>query len=437
MRNRSRAGNRDRRYQSANATLSGGDLNIVIDTAYNGAQQTQIGTGGRYLLFAQLEDPTLSVTGSDRTSLILDTGLYKEREFITGLATFPKFNILHHNQDIGADVGTLPTETVSAWPEDGVLIDYDLELDSAAGAVLGSLTFALVAYKDADETYFILDSYPVNLAGGVVFNGIQQIALDTERGYILRTGDQFNSIFLKNSGSGAGVETYRGELGQKLKWQEWLQNNDVDPVFFDSNEPNNNLNFKTSNYSGLNGYTIRIIAIAETQGFDANGVLSLGRDIAVSGELETYDYNVPDDGTWTGQIFTLDPDTGADLGGAILANKDTLFRTVWSGGGTDLSSLYVIHRIQASNSAGDDIEELSSIRLPQIGGGDLVPKAGLSLLDVQAVSGDVHSECLIDSGSLDPNKTYNLSARIGTIELGVQFTVSYIACAMRLSEIYP
>ena len=45
-------------------------------------------------------------------------------------------------------------------------------------------------------------------------------------------------------------------LAFKVSWREWIENLDVDNVFYDDTKVNNNLNYKTSNYSNLEGYKI-------------------------------------------------------------------------------------------------------------------------------------------------------------------------------------
>jgi len=42
----------------------------------------------------------------------------------------------------------------------------------------------------------------------------------------------------------------------RIPWRYWIENLNIPNVFFDPDEPNNNLNQKTSNYSGVNGYSV-------------------------------------------------------------------------------------------------------------------------------------------------------------------------------------
>ena len=70
----------------------------------------------------------------------------------------------------------------------------------------------------------------------------------------------------------AGFQYYEGVLGQKISWQDWIQNDNVDTVFFDNTKPNDNLNLKASNYSNLNDYSIRLALIMSVDGINDLGV---------------------------------------------------------------------------------------------------------------------------------------------------------------------
>ena len=423
-------------FKECEVSVAGGVMTVTVQTEYSSAEQVKIGADSSYMLWVMVGDTSVPVNDSDRTPVLVEVGDYTRQVFIPNLASFQSFNLLTHERELNTDAGADPTKLINAWPEDGVLIDFELQLDTTKQAAIDSITFLLTAYK-ADGTYFELDSYEYDISNGVTSGGVQQFNIDDTRGYILRVGDQFNLVELDTAAAGAGTQNYTGVFAQKANWQDWLFNAAVDPVFYDASQPQNNLNFKSDNYSDLNDYEIRILAIVDLTGVDANGIAGVGRLIQTSAELDMFDYDVSDDGTWTGTIQTLDPDTLADLGQTIRSDKDTLFRVVWTNPSTDLSQVYAIHRIQGFDSIGEDIEELSSLRLPSSTGNEkLKPTTGNTLLDVSVSGSDIHSECLIDHTNLTPGTTYNLSARIERYPLEPEFTVSYVGCDMEITNTY-
>ena len=295
------------------ATVSAGVVTVEVDTEYNSAQQVQIGAGASYMLFVQVGDTTLTVANTDRTMLVVDAAQYTGAAFIEGLATWTKFNTLTHPRALGAATGVDSAGSVNQWDEDGILVDFGFELDTTKNSKVDGLTIALVAYKTADDSYFLLDTYTYNLAGGVTSQGVQQYNISASRGYLLRAGDQFNFVKLTTGTAGAGTQGYTGAFAQKIKWQDWLLNPAADPVFFDPAETNDNLNYKSDNYSGVNGYEVRVLAILDLTGENDNGIQGIGRETKLSATLDLFDYGISDDGNWSGQFTRLTPTTRPTL----------------------------------------------------------------------------------------------------------------------------
>ena len=414
------------------ATLNAGDLHIEIDVEYTTDQRLRIGTTDYYAVWVIVEDSGLTAPNSDRSVLMVDTLPYLIDSEITGLTTWNQLQFFQHEQDKDADT---PLSSANVWNEDGLLVQFDFSIDTTKDAEITAITFELVAYNATTGDDFSLDSYPVDLSGVVVSQGVQQIEVDTTRGYILKDDDQFNLVQITTGPLSGDDQHYTGFFAQKVKWQDWLLNLGVNTVFYDNSEPNNNLNFLASNYSNLEGYEIRFRGIVETTGKDMNGSTGIGRDIGYSGDLDTFDYGVSDE-TWTATIYTLDPDTLTDLGGAILGSKNTLFRIIWNQTtSSSTTDLYAIHRLQEAGAIVDNIQEMSSVNLPPPGQA-LIPKDGETLITLATVGSDIYSECLIDYTQIDPSKTYNLSGRVERFTAGPNFTTAVNGCNLQITSTY-
>ena len=135
-------------------------------------------------------------------------------------------------------------------------------LDLNKSAVLTDIRFQLVA-KNSSNEFFLLDEFVFDLSSVVTQFGVQQINLNQSRGYILPTADTFGTAEIQLASSFPGGAVYSGTIGQKIKWQDWVQNANVDSIFYVVNKPNNNLNFKSSNYSNQLGYEIFMLAQTE------------------------------------------------------------------------------------------------------------------------------------------------------------------------------
>lgn len=398
------------------ASVVSGSLEVVIELEYSTAQKATLATRANnrdiYSIVAvQVGDNTISSSNSDKVMLLAGIDKYGEGVDIPGLMAFTKFDIYPPDQQISS--GTGYTDSI-LWNEDGIAIDHTFTLDLNKSAVINSLEFVLAAYKASTDTYTALDSYTYNnIANAIVSSGVQQLVENTTRGYILESGDQFNKVTLETAGQVAGIQSYNGVFGQKISWQDWIANNNIDPVFFDVTKPNDNLNNKSSNYSNQNGYTIRLIVNANVSGISDLGVAGSTDYRFVSNNITIYDYDEDGNVTpvWAGTINTIDPDTSTDLGGKIKDSGNTLFRVTWVSINApilDLAPFWAYHRIEQFEQSGYDIEEINTLTNSP-NNTFLKPNNGSNLY-MYLSGGNIITECYIDGDNT--NGDYSISARL-------------------------
>lgn len=399
------------------ATVVSGELVIEVEVDYSTAQKQFLAgkvaaNETNYVLAIQVGDNTLTSGNADRIMLIADAREYDEGADIPDLISFTKFDIYSHDEQIGVDT---PSTDKTVWNEDGVAIDFSFDLDLNKDAVINTLDFKLVAYNSSTEESFDLDSFSYGVSQAVVSGGVQQLNENTTRGYILKTSDQFNEVTLSVGSLLSGVQTYNGVFAQKISWQDWIQNLDVDTIFFDNTELNDNLNNKASNYSLLNGYEIRLSASANVSGTSTLGVSGNTDYFFPSPLITTHDYEEDGNPTpiWSCVIETFNNSNASPIGTAVLTGIDTLFRATWTsinGPITDLTGFWGVNRIEENEQQGYDITEMSTLNDPD-SNQLLIPSVG-TLLDMTIVSGDVVMECLIDGSLAVSGIEYNLSSRI-------------------------
>ena len=404
--------------EEVSATLSGGDILLVIKTTLSTAQQTYLATLTEpyFLLAIQAGDVTLSNTNSDRVMLVADALPFDTSPDISGLITFNSMVFFGHDQNSSVDVGTTNRHF---WNEDGFTMNFDFDLDLNKLAVLNSMSFDFVAFNAVSDESFVLDTYEFQL-GNTISGGVQQLEITDSRGYTLQNGSQFNDVTLTTGTQSAGLQNYIGEFSQKVSWQEWIQNLNVDNSFYDNTEPNDNKNYKASNYLDLSNFWILKI-IAKTNVYGENLTLGTSGDTdyqAISGSLRVYDYNedsLSPSPRYTGTIETFTEDGTINLSGAIQTNGDnTLVKTTWVDNTFTFVSIwnyYGIHRVEPVNAQGYAIEELSSINTPPTGQ-VIQPIVGQTLLTMAIVSGDLVTTSLIDGSTMDASINYKLSSRI-------------------------
>jgi len=394
-------------------------ITLFFDVEYSSSQKARlsnlIAQDPRYFLVGvQLGDVTISSGNSDRIILTADVEEYDESADIPGLMDVTKYDIYPHDKAIGA--GDFFSDYIG-WNEDGVVIDYAFTINLLQQAFINSLDFKWLAYNTVTNEYFELDSYSIpNVATAPVSGGVQQLAENTTRGYNLAIGDQFNDVILITGGQVGGQQEYSGRIAQKVKWQDWIKNLNVDNVFYDNTKPNDNKNYRSSNYSNLNNYTLRFGIFANLDGVNQFNVAGNTNYLFISPNITIYDYDLDGNVTpiWAGTIETFHPTTAVNLNGALLSGTDTIMRTTWVNSGGPVASvanMWAIHRVEETNQNGDDIDELSTINpFPIVN--RPIPLIGETQLKIDPISGNVVTECRVDGSLIQNGVQYNLSARL-------------------------
>lgn len=397
--------------QSLTSSIVSGNLVIVAELEYSASQKTTLSTINQpyYVLGLNIADMSLSNALSDRITLKADIQPYVLSSDVSGLIAFDKLDFHFADSIIGVDTGYTNFE---GWNNDSLAIEFNftLERDVLKDAVLNTISFDLVAFEDSTGNSFDLDSTSIDLSTVIISAGIQQIDIDNSRVYLFEDGNQYKKVEI-NTGALAGtLQNYSGVFAQKIRWEDWLRNLQANTIFFNSIAPNNGLNFKSSNYSGLNGYSVRMVVRANVQGIDDLGISKATDYEIVSPAITVNDYNVSVG--YTCVIETLRESNLSDLGGAVLVNNNTLVRATFtadSGAITGITGFWAAITLQNSNDSGQQISELAIDGLDS--SGLLKPKDGFSFLSIDIVSGNVVCECLVD-GSKSEAVNYNFSARI-------------------------
>ena len=394
-------------------------MTLTFDVEYTSLQKAFLSNNNSqddiyFLIGVQLGDTaTLSAGNSDRVTILADVKPYDEGSDIPDLIVNPAFNLFPYKEVVGVDAGF---SSLTQWNEDGFTMEGSFDLDLNKDAVLNTLEFRLIAENSTTGAFFELDSFVFNVANPVVVNGVQQFNLITTRNYNLESGIQFNDVSLTTGALAAGFQTYNLRFSQKISWQEWIANNFVDTAFYDIAEPNNNFNNKSSNYSDLNGYDIKLSMFSNLTGTNDLGVSGVTDYHLLTPALTVYDYDLDGNITpeWSATVETFHPTNLTNLGLAILGGENTLFKITWvnSGGAvTDLTDFTAIHRIEETDQNGYDIDEVGTL-YSYPSNNRVIPKGGFTNLDMYLDSGNVITECLIDGTQLVEGIGYNISGRI-------------------------
>lgn len=362
-----------------------------------------------------VEEDGLTPIESDRVLIGLDTVQVTKDSDITGLAA--DFNAVIKERSSG-DSAT----NINTWINRCVEVDFNFDITKGLGkeALSGFLTglkFDLVAWNTTTDEFFSLDSYSfpigfvpqVNVGGGVY----QLLNIDTTRFLSVPISDQLREVQLEMSAPGSYQTTQEvsGKLGFIVPWQEWIQNPDVPTVFYDGAIPDEfyNLNNRTSNYSGVEGYQIYIFLTAsilsEPSGLNTNYIL-------FSDASSVYDFEEDGDGTgWATdsiKVLNADDEELGDFDGTQ-PNKIEVIASNPDLSSISAQSLRAEIVIEPKNNTGRHYRLHSSLNWLEAGN-PLYPVSGETnvKIDVDVPGGTVTLTCMCDGTLLNPLKSYNI-----------------------------
>lgn len=273
-------------------------LTVTLDIEFTTtSQRNRLNENQDYLLYFTIADPNKTVDQGSKVTGRIDVNYYSKSGDIQGLFDLTVFEQypIPYDFDIGVTTGFtsgkmfIEDEQFSYarikllntyLGEDGNLLE-DVNLET--------LNFKIVAYNTVDNSWFDIRSLSVDLSDQIVSGNIQNIELNTNRGYILTDIDIFNSLKMSTDTNDGTYQYYDLEIGYKVPWQDWLELIGADTIFLDRSLSQNGLNQNSSNYSGLNNYVIKILidANVETTGVSTNYVKP-------SGDFLSYNYNTDD-----------------------------------------------------------------------------------------------------------------------------------------------
>jgi hypothetical protein len=402
-------------FKTAEAELDGSNVKLTVEVDYDTAQKLRLFNVDEpnYIIGVQCGDITIDSGDIDKVILKIVDG-YVVGADIPDLIINEDLKIYPYDQRIGIDSGY--TDLIS-WNEDGFTAKLGFGLDLSKQSFLNSLEVSLVAHNNLINDFFILDNFVFPVANGVISNGIQQFNISDTRSYELQPLSQYNIVSL-NTGSKIGdIQGYELFIGQKITWQEWIKNNDVNTVFYDPAKLNDNLNNKASNYDRLNGYNIKLAIRYNVTGVNDLGIQGITDYVTLSPNLQTWDYNkytlVGATPEWNGFPTLTRESNGANIP-SPLSGELTKMQVRWSstqGSIGNIAEYYICHRIEVFRQNGSEIYEIDTI-YERPNENPLIPLSGESYLKTYIDGGFVYSECLIDGNFIESGESYSLSATL-------------------------
>lgn len=367
--------------------VNANEYDVTLNISYNALQQAKLDNTKNYVIWILVGDGGKTNGADDRVPVLVDTDLYDFNADVAGLLTLRGQDSQFFNHCI--DYTSTGHTDFKGWIQDSMLwkINPIYQLASNESKIIDA-AFILGAHNATTGEFFELQRYDFDIAGNSVIvpaqvgantYNIQQININTTRGFKLASGDQFNFVKWSTNFTGEDIVPYEILIGFQINWEDWILNNDVSTVFYDINEPNNGFNNQSNRYSLKQGFAI--VARLDCNVQDNNGGTT--RYVFESPDAEVENFGDTGEGekqTWCCTTGTTDIDDTVNLNGDYLTSDDTKVRLrVKKCDNTTFNPADICGelRIDIENGGQYTIERLSTFR-PFVAGQKLIPLSGES-----------------------------------------------------------
>ena len=362
-----------------------------------------------YLIVTAVADQTVPTEQSDKVGLIVDVNGIEIDTDIEGLVDNLYVNVFDHATGIVLDDPALGYTDFQGYIENGLALSFGFRVSRITEPIIDAVRLKLVAYNDSSGDVFSLQNVVFDIPTDQKdANQSQAINIETERGFNLASGSQFNLKVLKTgtfSGIG-GTQNYYGALGLKIDWQDWIANADANNAFYDINELNNGLNQNSSRYSLKEGYVLQMRLEVD---MDSDGNITTYK--ALSPDFEIRDFGEGAEFTCLQETTKID---GTDIEGNIIQDgEDTILKATMTTTTppVDIADYYGIIYIHKRNVQGYGDNQLSSLLLPP--SKNLIePLDGDVLLNFTQVGNSLILKARVDNSQLEDGVDYDWKAEV-------------------------
>jgi hypothetical protein len=235
------------------------ELDVSLDISYTADEQDKLTDTSGLLIYATVgTENTTDAEKNNRTSLVAQVFEPTKNPDIKNLVSNWQPYIYKHSEFTS---GTGYTK-LNGWDGDLDGQEWSFDLDITQASYITSAKFLVVADDGTDFFTLFSQNIPFSLSQTSAHGEIYQILnVDNVNTLNIPTTEDLNRVKFSSTVPGApsSTQTFTGSIGFRVPWRDWIANLNVPTSFFNASKPKNNLNEKTSNYSGVSGYDIKTV----------------------------------------------------------------------------------------------------------------------------------------------------------------------------------
>lgn len=376
-----------------------------------------------YILWFSVADGDLERNFSDRVSLLADFNLLTKNIAPAGEYPYLDNKFIEHPFDEDAT----GVEKYKGLVQDGILSRIPFRINKDQSSVFQRMTFGVEAFNIGLNQSFDLDRYEIDLTDTKIdADGVQQLSFDQIRGFKLVSGNNKNWVKIAREASMDTTDFYGylAYFATKIRWEDWILNENAPSVFFDASQLNNGLNNDWIGYLRALGWEINffteIVAIEDGELVQYKNQFEFEFADYDENDLIDTDHKYFRDSDDTLLNIGVDPDTGKPLG-VVLSDEPTRIEIrfdILDAGTWDLPNTYGVMTIEVDKGAGRfEQRQLSSVWLSE-DDNPLKPITGETKLklEVDGTFKFLTMSAIIDPDLLTPSARYRVTGRVGCFD---------------------
>jgi len=375
-----------------------------------------------YVLWVSVDDADTQINFGNRVSLLADFNALEKTVLPIGEYNNMAVRFLEHpytENSTGVDL-------YKGFLEDDVLARVDFTIDKDSDEFVNNVVYGYQVLNLDTGLPFVLERFFINTSNYPKVDGLQSFDVDTIRGFKLEDGNNKNWVKLfRNEDLDSDTSFgYTGYYANKIRWEDWIEKQDVPNEFFDLEKLNNGYNnnwldyLRSGNYEI--GFFVEIEVSKDGENYTYKNVFPIdfnGYDENTNIETEHFYYRNSNN---TLLSTGVDSETGKPLG-ILLSNEETRIEILFTNLSEPMSveNLYGVMTIEVDKGPGlFEHRQLSSVWGSE-NDNILVPLQGETKLKIEQVDPNtVKISALVDHTKLTDAFRYKITGRLGCITDG-------------------
>lgn len=396
------------------------ECSFVPNVAFSSVFEAKNANDRNYIIWISVADGSLQRNYSDRVSLLADKNELVKNIPPAGPYPFIENSFIEHPYSETAQGEIVYNGLI----QDDLLCRMPFRISKSGDTIFRLMRFGVEAFNASTGESFTLENYDVDFTQFPTdSNGVQQVNFNQSRGFKLNEGNNKNwfKVNREESLDTVNFNGYMAYFGTKIRWEDWIQNQNAPSSFFNAQLLNNGFSNDWFAYQNAQGWIINFFT--EIEAFVDSELVSYKNqwqmkfaDYDQNEKVQTRHRYYRDSDNTLLNVGT-DPETGKPLG-VVVFNEPTRIEVdfeILDSGIWTLPATYVVLTLEIDKGAGRFEQRQISTEYITESDNPLIPIDGQNKLSI-SVDGTgkvLTAKCLVDPELLQVAERYRITCRSG------------------------